>query len=211
MLTLNFDTWFMRKFLGYNSRYVTPPKTICELGRVILGMSFLWLVVTTVALAVVSLYLTGLFGVFYVLFTDATLAEFFDFAVKEATWTGVAWLFFLLGNFALAVAGGIFAINFAKEYRKEKRDEVARLNFEKTGEWEVPKTAPSPIKEFFKGVWARFHDKTCTMIQWENDPATLRQREYEQEEREWEAYRAKLITETAKLITETSSDSQTNA
>lgn len=204
MLTLNFDTWFMRKFLGYNSRYATPPKTICELGRVILGMSFLRLVGTTVDLAVVSLYLTGLFGVFYVLFTDATLAEFFDFGVKEATWTGMAWLFFLLGNFALAVAGGIFGFKLAKEYREEKLEELARLNYEKNGVWEVPKTATSPIKEFFKGVWTRFHDKTCTMIQWENDPATLRQREYEQELREWEESRAKFIAET-------SSDSENNA
>ena len=204
MLTLNFDTWFMRKFLGYNSRYATPPKTICELGRVILGMSFLWLVGTTAALAVVSLYLTGLFGVFYVMFTDTTLAEFFDFATKEATWTGMAWLFFILGNISLAVAAGIFGFKFAKEYRDEKQNELARLNFEKTGVWEVPKAAPSPIKEFFKGVWARFHDKTCTLIQWENDPATLRQREREKEEREWEERRAKLIAETI-------SDSENNA
>lgn len=197
MLTLNFDTWFMRKFLGYNSRYANPPKTICELGRVILGMSFLWLVGTTVALAVVSLYLTGLFGVFYVLFTDATLAEFFYFGVKKATWAGMSWLFFLLVNFVLAVAGCIFGFMFAKEYRKEKRKELARLNYEKNGVWEVPKTATSPIKEFFKGVWVRFHDKTCTMIQWENDPATLREREYEKEKekREWEERRAKAIAE----------------
>ena len=195
MLTLNFDTWFMRKFLGYNSRYATPPKTICELGRVILGMSFLWLVGTTVALAVVSLYLTGLFGVFYVMFTDATLAGFFDFDVKEATWAGMAWLCFLLGNIVLLIAGIIFGFKFAKEYREENLKELARLNYEKTGVWEVPNTAPSPIKEFFKGVWARFHDKTCTLIQWENDPATLRQREHEKEEREWEERRAKAIAE----------------
>lgn len=195
MLTLNFDTWFMRKFLGYSGRYANPPKTICELGRVIFGMSFLWLVGTTVALAVVSLYLTGLFGVFYVMFTDATLAGFFDFAVKEATWTGMAWLFFLLGNLVLLVAGGIFGFKFLKEHNDGKRHELARLNFEKTGVWELPKTAPSPIKEFFKGVWGRFHDKTCTMIQWENDPATLREREYEKEKREWEERRAKAIAE----------------
>lgn len=190
MLTLNFDTWFMRKFLGYSSRYANPPKTICELGRVILGMSFLWLVGSIVVLAVTSLYLTGVFGVLYVLFTDTTLAEFFDFAVKEATWTGMAWLIFLLGNIALAIAAGIFGVKYAKELREEKRDRLARENYEKTGVWEVPKTTPSPIKEFFKGVWARFHDKTCTMIQWENDPATLRQREREEEERQWEARRA---------------------
>ncbi len=160
MLTLNFDTWFVRKFLGYNSRYATPPNTICELGRVILGMSFLWLVCSIVTLAVVSLYLTGLFGVFYVMFTDATLAEFLNFGVKEATWTGFAWLVFLLGNIILLIAGIIFGI------------------------------------EFFKGVWVRFHDKTCTMIQWENDPATLRQREYEQELRELEESRAKLIADS---------------
>lgn len=204
MLTLNFDTWFMRKFLRYD-RYSTTPKTICELGRVILGMSFLWLVCTTVALAVVSLYLTGVFGVFYVMFTDATLAEFFDFSVKgEATWTSMAWLIFILGNISLAVAGAIFGVKFAKEYREEKLEELARLNYEKNGVWEVPKTSTSPIKEFFKGVWARFHDKTCTMIQWENDPDTLRQREREKEEREWEERRAKLIAETI-------SDSENNA
>lgn len=201
MLTLNFDTWFMRMFLCYG-RYDTLPKTICELGRVIVGMSFVWLVATTVALVFVSLYLTGMFGVFYVLFTDATLAEFFDFGVKEGTWTSTAWLFFLLGNISLAAYGVIFGVKFAKEYREEKKEKLARLNYEKTGVWNTPKT--SPIKEFFKGVWARFHDKTCTMIQWENDPATLRQREYEQEYREWEAQRAKLITES-------SSDSQSNA
>lgn len=195
MLTLNFDTWFMRKFLGYNSRYATPPKTICELGRVILGMTFLWLAGSTVVLAGVSLYLTGLFGVFYVMFTDATLAGFFDFDVKEATWVGMAWLCFLLGNIVLLIAGIIFGFKFAKEYREEKLKELARLNYEKTGVWEVSNTAPSPIKEFFKGVWARFHDKTCTLIQWENDPATLRQREHEKEEREWEERRAKAIAE----------------
>lgn len=195
MLTLNFDTWFMRKFLGYNGRYATPPKTICELGRVILGMTFLWLVSSTVTLAGVSLYLTGLFGVFYVMFTDATLAGFFDFDVKEATWAGMAWLCFLLGNIVLLIAGIIFGFKFAKEYREEKLKELARLNYEKTGVWEVPNTAPSPIKEFFKGVWARFHDKTCTLIQWENDPATLHQREHEKEEREWEERRAKAIAE----------------
>jgi hypothetical protein len=195
MLTLNFDTWFMRKFLGYNSRYDTPPKTICELGRVILGRSFLWLVGTTVVLAVAAMYLTGLFGVFYVLFTDATFAEFFDFGAKEATWTGMSFVFFMAGNFVLAGAGTIFGVKYAKEVREEKLDQPARANFEKTGVWEVPKTTLSPIKEFFKGVWARFHDKTCTMIQWENDPATLRERERQEEERQWEARRAAAIAE----------------
>lgn len=194
MLTLNSDTWFMRKFLGYNSPYDTPPKTICELGRVILGMSFMWLVIATGALTVVSLYLTGLFGVLYVLFTDATLAEFFDFSVKEVTWTGFAWLIFLLGNFALAIVGGFFGVKFFKELREEKRDRLVRENYEKTGVWEVPKTTPSPIKEFFKGVWARFHDKTCARIQWKNDLNTW-EHEREEKERQWEARRAAVIAE----------------
>ena len=195
MLTLNFDTWFMRKFLGYSGRYANPPKTICELGRVILGMTFLWLVGSTVALAVAALYLTGMFGTLYVLFSDATLAGFFDFAVKEVTWTGMAWLIFLLGNIGLFIAAVTFGIKYAKELNEEKRDRIMQANFEKTGVWEMPKAAPTPIKEFFKGVWARIHDKTCTMIEWENDPATLRQREREEEERQWEARRAAAIAE----------------
>lgn len=187
MLTLNFDTWFMRKFLGYNSAYDIPPKTICQLGRRILGMSLLWLVSTTIGLIIVAQYLTGWFGVLYVLFTDTTLAEFFNFSVKEGTWTGVAWLTFLLGNFVLALGGSVFGIKFAMELCKEKRERLIRENYEKNGMLEVPKTTLTPIKEFFKGVWARFHDKTCTMIQWENDPATLREREREEEKRQWEA------------------------
>lgn len=176
MLTLNYDSWFMRKFLGYDM-YNVPPKTICELGRVVLGMTFLWFVISTVALSIIALYLTAVFGVLYVMFTDATLSGFFNFNVKEATWTGMAWLIFLLGNAALLVASVITGVKWLKEWKRGKRYAAQQKYFEETGKWESPPEAPKPITEFFKGIWGRFHDKTCMLIEWSNDPESIRARE----------------------------------
>lgn len=186
MLTINYDSWFVRKYLGYGS-YSPLPKTVCELGRVILGMTILYLLAAICIAFLSSMYLTAVFGLFYVLFTDATINSFFDLSVKEATWYGLAWGIFWMVNVIATIAGVIIGYKWLKEYRRTKREMAAQKLYEETGSWDAPAPHPAPITEFFKGVWARIHDKTCALIQWENDPAVIRERERKREHDEYMA------------------------
>lgn len=196
MLTLNYDSWFMRTFLCYG-KYSTPPKTICELGRVVLGMSLLWLVVMVIVCMLVAMYVIAVYGLLLSAFTDITIKEFFDIGAKESTWTSMALTMFCLINVIAVVVGSIVGFKWLKEFLRKKHEDAAKKHYEKAGVYSLQVT-PSPITEFIKGIWARIHDKTCTMIQWENDPETLRQREREAERARWEADAKTRILESQK-------------
>lgn len=187
MLTLNYNSWFMRKYLGYGL-YHNPPESVCELARVIIGMTLLYLVASAGLLILAGLWLTGFFGLLYAMFTSATLTEVFNLGVETFTWANASWLTFLVFNSLLLGFGLHFAYNWLKEYRNVKRSKELHEYFTQHGEY--PNT-DSPITGIVKGIWDRIHSKTCTLIKWENDPLTLRAKKEEEENRRWAERRAK--------------------
>lgn len=184
MLTLNYDSWFVRKYLGYG-KYHTPPKTVCELGRVFLGVTFLYLILAATILMFSGMYITTVFGLLYVLFTDNTFIEFFGFNSNEATVLGGCFFVFCVANVAALFAGSIIGYKWLKEYKANKRRKAIEKHYEETGSYSLENFHPSPITEFAKGIWERIHDKTCAMINWENDPISREAKQREADHARW--------------------------
>lgn len=172
MFSLNYESWFVRKFLGYGE-FTDLPNTICELGRAVLGRALLFLLLATIAAVVIGLYATAVWGLLLVAFTDTTMKEFFNIGAEVATWTNVSLCIFWVANTLGAIVGFLMGCSWLKERRQGKREAAKVAYYKVHGEY--PKT---PIADFAKGIWARIHDKTCTIIKWDNSPEERREREY---------------------------------
>lgn len=188
MFTINFESKFSRYFLGYTSRSELP-KTICQLGRAIIYRAIHFLFFGALFGIMGAAYLTAAFGLLYVAFTDNTFREFFDLGEKSLTWYRASYMAFLGFNTGLAIIGIYVGIKAFKERKSRKLYERMEAFYNETGKWpdDEDLKAPSlPIIEFVKGIWARIHDKTCAMIQWENDPESVREAKRIAERKAWQ-------------------------
>jgi hypothetical protein len=182
MFKIDYNSWFIRKYLQYGE-YSTLPNTVCQLGRRILAYSLLYLVGAVIGGVFAALYLTGLFGLLYVLFTDTTMAEFFNFGQEVATWTNLALNIFGFMNVIFIGFGLISVYSWNKQRLRLKAEDEKHAIYAETGVW--PTRQATPIGQFAKGIWERIHDKTCALISWDNDPQTIRDNERrERRERE---------------------------
>lgn len=187
-MKLNYDSWFCKYFLQLSTdTYARPPQTICALGRLIVGMSFLWLIAFAVSAFLLASYVTGIGGLLYVLFTDNTFQQVFQFGGDTVGWMETSFIIFIGIN---VCAAGIWAkVSFTA---MQERREIRKWREEQSENYVEPET---PVTDFFKGVWARIHDKTCTMIEWDNTPSQKRRKQEEEREAQYKQYLESLNTE----------------
>lgn len=171
-MKLNYNSWFCNKFLMLHSNSYDFPQTICQLGRRIVMMTIMWFAIAICSLVVIAHYLGGLFGILYVLFTSATFNQVFPFHDNINGFMESGFIMFVCVNIIAAVIFGAIGINSYMEGRKTRKYFNAKM-----GNYTKPNT---PVRDFVKGIWQRIHEKTCVIIEWENDPAEKRRKREEE-------------------------------
>ncbi len=154
-------SFFMVTFLGvhpYHSRY---PRTICELGRAVLWRSIVWLFYATAA----AVYLTALVSGTYLLI-KAGLSDTFAisqlFPKEGAGLAGLAVIAtlvtFTILSIVAIIAGGTFVTEKAVE-SKFVGNLIDTIH--------TPRQK-GKVSQFISGLYKRFKDKTCVIIEYTN-------------------------------------------
>lgn len=165
MLKLNPNGWYVRKFLQINPAYESLPWTICQLIRASLIPLLQWSIILAMAAFFTVTYLLGAGILVVAAVTDHTVASLGQ--ISPLFSVGIAVFAVLTGG--IAICSTIFVIHTYSRYRREKLQAEQKEYFATHGVY--PPKVTNPFHEFFKGVWARIHDKTCVMIDWsDNDP-----------------------------------------
>jgi hypothetical protein len=185
-MKLNHKGFFAQKIL-----WVTEydyPRTICDLVTRLAIVGLVFTVLGSVALYILACFSITAFGLIAVAlghlnWSDLFIGEFDRAALIMTTAVTAA---------LLAIGLFITAKHFITEAIKRKR------NLAKTDpNYVAPE--PNPIVSLAVGMWDRIKDKTCTVIEYENDPREIRRREDEEyrliRERAWEALKARQEAE----------------
>lgn len=152
-MQLNPNGFFVTVFLGLN-KWDRKPETICALGRAIIWAAIKWVLLIGCITGLVSLYLYGLFTWGMIFFTDVTLQQVFP----QKGDGGLNALAAILSGFVtllVAAIGVMVSYDTAKENGKFDGVFGFRTN-----------TPPSKFSQFVSGLYKRFKDKTCVIIEY---------------------------------------------
>lgn len=153
-MQLNPNGFFVTVFLGLN-KWDRKPETICALGRAIIWAALKWIALGVTVLGMVSLYLYGLFTWVMIFFTDVTFVDVFPRDGEggvNAIAAGISAFITILA----AVISGIVAFESAKDHGV-------------FDDWFVYAKPPSKVTQFASGLYKRFKDKTCVIIEYTDD------------------------------------------
>lgn len=170
-MNLNPNSFFMKNFLMYGEYDL--PRTICQLGRRIVTHSIIWTFLLAAALLVATSLVVSAYGLLVVAFSDATILSWFGAIFgKDVQMTFYGTCLFISGMVlaAAAILAALFGIPYAYRSFKEKRREKERAAYyaaQDKGEVYVP--APTPVADFFSGMYKRFKDKTCVMLTYDQN------------------------------------------
>lgn len=181
-MKLNHKGFFAQKIL-----WVTEydyPRTICDLVTRLAICSLVYILITVIALWLIACFSTTAFGLIAVALGHLNWSDLFHGEFDMAALI-VTCVFTALG---LGLGLIISVKHFIAEAKKRQRNLA-----ETDPNYVAPE--PNPIVSFTKGIWARIKDKTCTVIEYENDPREARRREDEEyrmiRERAWAAINAR--------------------
>ncbi len=167
MLTLNSQSWFARKFLQIKFEHERPTN-ICSFIRRLLVATVVWALVGFMASLLVASYITTIYGLVVVLFTNTTFHDFFARG-SYGGWPNLALAMCSTSMLILTVVGSLSAFFWIKEKYKHKSYHDAQKEYYATHQtfngfvYTPPK---QPIRDTVRAIWARIHDKTCTFIEW---------------------------------------------
>jgi len=175
-MKLNHKGFFAQKIL-WVSEY-DYPRTICELVTRLAIVGLVFTVLGSVALYILACFSVTAFGLIAVALGHLNWSDLFHGEFDKAALIMTS----ILTSCALAIGLFISAKHFITEAIKRKRN-LAKAD----PNYVAPE--PNPIVSLTKGIWARIKDKTCTVIEYENDPREIRRREDEEyrmiRERAW--------------------------
>lgn len=181
-MKLNHKGFFAQKFLQVTEW--DYPRTICELVTRTMLCSLIYLLLLMVALFVLGAFGNTLLGLVAVALGHLNWSDLYLSEV-DRTLMMVTVILTTIGISAGSVAMG-------KHYFREYKNRVRNLAATDPN-YIAPQ--PNPLVEFSKGVWSRVKDKTCVVIQYENDPAEIRRKEEEERQKYYEALYAKAREE----------------
>lgn len=159
MVTLNRNSWFVRKYLGYPPYLESIlPKTVCQLINQILLMTMYYVLLWSVALLITVMYSAGLIGMVYVAFTDQTIAEFFMLENPESGFWSLAFTAFCAINIVAVIMLTLYivAVSITKLKRVLNQSDSAKN----------PESSNTAVT-IIRGAWERFRNKTCVLIEWD--------------------------------------------
>lgn len=163
MLKLNPNSWYVRKFLKINHEYESLPWTICQLIWASLIALLQWSIVLAIFAFFTVTYLLGAGILVVAAVTDHTVKSLGQ--ISPLFSVGISVFVVLTG--IIIVCSTVFMIQTHSQYRREKL--YAERNEYLATHGVYPPKVTNPFHEFFKGVWARIHDKTCVMIDWSDN------------------------------------------
>ncbi len=112
MLTLNSQSWFARKFLQIKFEHERPTN-ICSFIRRLLVATVVWALVGFMASLLVASYITTIYGLVVVLFTNTTFHDFFA-RDSYGGWPNLALAMCSTSMLILTVVGSLSAFFWIK-------------------------------------------------------------------------------------------------
>lgn len=143
-MNLSRNSWFLRSYLQCAPWQF--PSTVCQLGRRIVAMTFVWLMASVFALLVVAPLLAVIAGLGVVLFTDKVFSDVFN---ETNPLISFAAAYLLMSG----VVGASLAYSGVRSKLRSRHYSIRE---------------PGPVSQFTKGIWARIKDKTCVMINYKD-------------------------------------------
>ncbi len=170
-MNLKYDSFFVQKYLRVTNPY-NVPDNLCKLVREFLFITFLYILILTVASAFVFIELYTLWNFGVIALTDATWNSMFG--VKDSLAQSAAIMFVLINTMALFAGAILFGRELIRKV-KEKRE----LAYSLAQAGSVPEPEPSQFSKFIKGWYADFKNKTCTRIEYEGLEEAIEKRRNE--------------------------------
>lgn len=160
-MKLNPDSWFVRNYL-HIPNHKALPKTLCEFIRVFCSSTFMNACIMAFVGIISGILLYGAYVWIIFLFTDLTISDIEN--------NGNMIVSFAIIPFIAIYAMGMLVylpIKAYISYRNTNSYKRRHAYFLEHGKY--PEKTVNPITAFIKGVWARIHDKTCVIIEWDDN------------------------------------------
>lgn len=169
------NSWFLNKYLGVRSEY-DRPRTVCELGRKIVLRTLMWFTggVLFAFVAVPPVATAYNLGVMW--YTGAGLETVYN--DKVPTFAGIMYIIasaeLITASIAAAVFGGRWGFITT-------RDAIVSAMYRyrnKRGYYHVDYVEPeTPVRDFIGDLYKRFKDKTCVMLEYQDEIDERRRRD----------------------------------
>lgn len=164
-MQLDRTSFFMVAFLGIHPYQRGVPRTICELGRAALWRSLVWLFRLALFLLGATMFLTGTFLMLKAAFTDFTIATLFP-----QNGTGFLSLCVIAAAvvYIVVLAATVVILCTLAWEKIQEVDPLGKL-IDVVYEFTNKPREPSKNWQFISGLYQRFKDKTCVIIQYTNE------------------------------------------
>lgn len=154
------NNWFMNTYLGCAT--YDRPRTVCQLGRRIVWRTLMWAFIAAIAAIVTAPLFITAYNLLVVLFTSDTMETVF--ADKSAAQAVAGYAMIELAALAL-FAFGFFVIAGAAKGIEYVRD----LRYELRQNRGYKRKPPSQVSQFMSDMYKRFKDKTCIMLEYQDE------------------------------------------
>lgn len=201
------DSWFLNRYLGITYHF-DRPRTVCQLGRKIVTRTFMWFFVALGLSLMVGPPLVTAYNLSVMWYTGAGIDTVYD--DKVATFSGLMLLCATLEVGIATIAAVVFGARWCIITADDKLRRALYKRRDKKGYYDHSYVEPeTPIRDFIGDLYKRFKDKTCVMLEYQDEVDELRRRE--ERHKKWLAER-EAARAAAKALREadTSKPSKTN-